>query len=202
MSTSARLIITLIMLVCLPSPATERSFIIRMAGFKIGRLQAYHIRNNGFDYYVTHSAVDFSVLLRVKADVRTEALYNDGMLLKATVTSSLNGVSYQSKTVWCKDHYNINCHTYKYDYVDSTLTKPIHWTASKLYFEIPEAGDEIYTESYGKLGVMTACGNHALKMSSPKSKQTYYYNAGKTKLLKIEVINNIKNFDMYPDSTR
>ena len=182
--------------------AQTRAFTLKVAGIKIGRLEAYHIKNSSFDYYVTHSTVNFSILLKLKADVKTESLYHEGVLLKATVNSSLNGIAYSSKTIWKKDHYDIDCRTYKYVYKDTTLTKHIKWSAGKLYFEIPKPGDEVYTESYGKLGVLTETGKSALKMTSPQSKQIYYYNADFSKLLKIEVVNGIKNFEMYPDSIR
>lgn len=199
---NARFIVSLLLLLGLTAAAQDKVFSIKMAGIRIGKLEAYHIKNSGFDYYVTHSTVDFSVILKIKADVKTESLYHNGVLIKAVVNSTLNGIPYSSKTTWEKDHYNIDCHTYKYNYKDSTLTRPIHWTASKLYFEIPAAGDEVFTESYGRLGVLTETGKNNLRMTSPKSKQTYYYNAGHNKLLKIEVINSIKNFEMFPDSLR
>lgn len=199
---NTRFIVSLFLLLSLASQAQDKVFIIKMAGIKIGKLQAYHIKNSGFDYYVTHSTVDFSVILKIKADIKTESLYQNGVLIKAVVNSTLNGIPYSSKTIWEKDHYNIDCRTYKYTYKDSTLTKPIHWTASKLYFEIPTAGDEVFTESYGKMGILTENGKNNLKMTSPKSKQTYYYNADHSKLLRIEVINSVKNFDMYPDTLR
>jgi hypothetical protein len=199
---SARFILHVFLLFNLASYAQDKVFIIKMAGIKIGKLEAYHIKNSGFDYYVTHSRVEFSVILKIKADIKTESLYHNGVLVKAVVNSTLNGIPYSSKTIWEKDHYNINCHTYKYTYKDSTLTRPIHWTASKLYFEIPAPGDEVFTESYGKMGVLTETGKSSLRMTSPKSKQTYYYAADRSKLLKIEVINSIKNFDMYPDTLR
>ncbi len=184
-----------------PLNAQNRSFIIKVAGIKIGKLDAYHIKNKTFDYYVTHSTVNFSFIMTLKADIKTESLYNDGVLLKATVTSTLNGTPYISRTVLKKNHYDIDCNTYKYTYRDTTLTKPIKWSAGKLYFEIPVPGDEVYTESYGKLGVLTETGKHALKMTSPKSKQVYYYNNDHSKIIKIEVINSIKNFEMFPIDT-
>lgn len=177
-----------------------KTFTIKVAGFKMGNLDAYHVKNNDYDLYVTHSVFDFSVLIKVKADVKTEAVYYKGVLIKSTVNSILNGTPYSSKTVWKTNHYDIDCHTYKYNYTDTTLTKPIKWSAGRLYFDIAPVGDEVYTESYGKLGVLTKTGNHAIKMTSPDSKQIYYYNDANTEILKIEVINNIKNFEMYPDN--
>ncbi len=184
-----------------PVSAQNRSFTLKVAGIKIGMLEAYHLKNKSFDYYVTRSTVNFSFIMSLKADIKTESLYNDGVLLKATVTSTLNGTPYISRTVWKKNHYDIDCNTYKYTYKDTTLTKPIKWSAGKLYFEIPVAGDEVYTESYGKLGVLTQTGKHALKMTSPKSKQVYYYSDDNLKILKIEVVNGVKNFDMLPNDT-
>lgn len=195
-------IVSFLLLLGYVAKAQDKTFTIKVAGIKIGKLEAYHITNSGFDYYVTHSTVDFSVILKIKADVRTESLYHDGILLKATVNSVLNGMAYSSKTFWKKDHYDIDCHTYKYRYKDTTLTKPIRWSAGKLYFETPAPGDEVYTESYGKLGVLTTTGKNAMKMTSPHSKQVYYYSAGYSKLQKIEVVNSIKNFVMYPDTVR
>ena len=50
------------------------------------------------------------------------------------------------------------------------------------------------------VGVMEELKTHSLRMTTPESKQIYYYSSDYEKILKIEVINNIKNFDMIPDS--
>lgn len=177
--------------------AQAKSFTLKAMGIGIGKLEAYHLRKNNFDYYATHSTVDF---ITIKADVKTEAIYEDGMLIRAIVTSKINGQVYLSKTVWKKDHYDIDCHTRKYDYRDTTLTKPIRWSAGRLYFEIPKPGVEVYTESYGKLGILEETKKQALKMTTPESKQIYYYTADYSRLTRIEVVNSIKNFDMVPDN--
>lgn len=177
--------------------AQAKSFTLKAMGISIGKLEAYHLRKSNFDYYATHSTVDF---ITIKADVKTEAIYEDGMLIRAIVTSKINGQVYLSKTVWKKDHYDIDCHTRKYDYRDTTLTKPIRWSAGRLYFEIPKPGVEVYTESYGKLGILEETKKQALKMTTPESKQIYYYTADYSRLTRIEVVNSIKNFDMVPDN--
>lgn len=177
--------------------AQTKTFTLKAVGIKIGKLEAYHIRNNAFDYYVTHSSVDF---ITIKADVKTEAVYQHGILIRAIVTSKINGEAYSSKTVWKKDHYDIDCHTRKYSHKDTTITRPIRWSAGKMYFEIPKPGVEIYTESYGKLSTLEEVKKNTLKMTTPESRQIYYYSGEYTKLLKIEVVNNIKNFDMVPDN--
>lgn len=177
--------------------AQNKSFTLKAVGLSIGKLEAYHLKKANFDYYATHSTVDF---ITIKADVKTETIYEDGILIRAIVTSKINGQPYLSKTIWKKDHYEIDCHTRKYDFKDTTLTKPIRWSASRLYFEIPKAGVEVYTESYGKLGILEETKKNSLTMTTPESKQIYYYSADRTILQKIEVVNNIKNFDMLPDN--
>lgn len=173
-----------------------KNFTFKTFGLKIGKLEAYHSSKNNFDSFVSHSAIDF---ITIKADVKTEAIYQNGSLIKAVVTSTINGQSYMSQTIWKKDHYQIDCHAREYNYIDSTLTTPIKWSAGKLYFEVPKKGDAVYAESYGVMGVLEEVKKNALKMTTPESKQIYYYNNDFSQLLKIEVINNIKNFEMIPD---
>jgi hypothetical protein len=173
-----------------------KNFTLKTLGMKIGKLEAHHSSKNNFEVFVSHSTIDF---ITIEANVKTEAIYQNGTLIKAVVTSTINGKSYLSQTVWKKDHYQIDCHARDYNYTDSTLTTPIKWSAGKLYFEIPSKGDAVYTESYGVMGVLEETKKNALKMTTPESKQIYYYNNEHTELLRIEVINDIKNFEMIPD---
>ncbi|MCD6019887.1 MAG: hypothetical protein K0S53_3008 [Bacteroidetes bacterium] len=174
-----------------------KSFTLKTLGIKIGKLEAYRTSKNNFDAFVSHSTIDF---VTIKADVKTEAIYQNGILIKAVVTSTINGKPYLSQTLWKKDHYQIDCHARDYNYSDSTLTTPIRWSAGKLYFEIPTKGDAVYAESYGVMGVLEETKKNTLKMTTPESKQIYYYNHDYSELLKIEVINDIKNFEMIPDN--
>ena len=173
-----------------------KHFTLKTLGLKIGKLEVYRNSKNNFDSFVSLSSIDF---ITIKADVKTEAIYQNGVLIKSVVTSTINGQSYLSQTLWKKDHYQIDCHARDYNYSDSTLTTPIRWSAGKLYFEIPNKGDAVYAESYGVMGVLEETKKNALKMTTPESKQIYYYNNDNTELLRIEVINSIKNFEMIPD---
>lgn len=174
-----------------------KTFTLKSLGLKIGKLDAAHLNKGNIDVFIAHSVIDF---ITVKADVKTEAIYQNGILIKAVVNTIINGQSYVSRTVWKNDHYDIDCHTRKYNYKDTTLTIPIHWSASKLYFEIPKKGNAVYTETYGKMGVLEEVKGNGLKMTTPDSKQIYYFNTDYSKLLKIELINNTKNFEMIPNN--
>ncbi len=173
-----------------------KSFTLKALGLKIGRLEAAHVSKDNIDVYMAHSMIDF---ITVKADVKTESIYQNGVLIKAVVHTTINGQTYVSNTLWKKDHYDIDCHARKYNYRDTTLTTPIHWSAGRLYFEIPKKGDGVYTETYGKMGVLEEVKGNGLKMTTPDSKQIYYYNPEYSRLLKIEIINSTKNFEMIPD---
>ena len=170
-------------------------FNVKSLGIKIGTLEACRVKKNLIDVYIVHSTID---VMTIKADVNTEAIYQNNMLIKSVVTSTINGQSYISQTTWRKDHYEMDCHTRKYDYKDTSYAQPIYWSAGKLYFEIPEKGVKVYTETYGKMGILEETKKNGLKMTTPESKQIYYYNEAYSRLLKIEVINNIKNFEMIP----
>lgn len=181
---------------CCKVISQNKNFTIKTFGINIGKLEAFHTSKNNFDSYISHSTIDF---VTIKADVRTEAVYHNDMLIKAVVTSTINGKSYASHTLWKKDHYQIDCHARDYNYSDSTLTTPIKWSAGKLYFHIPNKGDAVYAESYGVMGVLKETKKKSLQMTTPESKQIYYYNNDYSELLKIEVINDIKNFEMIPN---
>jgi uncharacterized lipoprotein YehR (DUF1307 family) len=174
----------------------SKNFTLKALGLKIGKLEAFHASKNNIDVYMSESTIDF---ITIKANVKTEAVYQNGVLIKATVNSTINGQSYVSQTTWKNNRYYIDCHARKYNYSDSTLTTPIRWSASKLYFEIPVKGNAVYTESYGVMGILEETKKNSLKMTTPESRQIYYYTADGSKLLKIEVINSIKNFEMVPD---
>lgn len=179
-----------------PEPE-HRTFNLKSLGFKIGKMQAYHLEKEIYDYYVVNSLIDF---ISFKANVKTESLYENGILMRAIVTSTINKEFYISSTTWKKDHYDINCHARKYTYKDTTITRPITWSTGKMYFEIAEAGQEVYAENYGTLNRLQETRKNVLKMQTPESKQIYYYDKDNSKILKIEVVNNIKNFDMVPEN--
>lgn len=189
-------ILILSMLCNVAFPQT-RTFTLKALGLKIGKLEAVHVNKDNIDVFIAYSVIDF---ITIKANVKTEAIYQNGILIKAVVNTNINGQSYVSHTIWKKDHYDVDCHARKYNYRDTTLTSLIHWSASKLYFEIPKKGDGVYTETYGKMGVLEEVKGNGLKMTTPDSKQIYYFNTDYSKLLKIEVINSTKNLEMIPDN--
>lgn len=169
------------------------SCIIKLGGFKIGTLSAIHIKAKNIDYYTIVSNVEVSLLIKVKVYYKTETVYKDDMLIKSTVNSIVNGKKYNSFTKWNGERYSINCETHKYKFEDSTRTKPINWSVSKLYFNKPQNSTEVFAETYGQTSYLKLNNNGFFLFEIPNSKQLYAYSI-ENKFDAVEMINPIKNF--------
>ena len=170
-----------------------QNYKITLAGFNIGTLSATHIQVKNIDYYSIVSNVSVNLIIKVKVYYKTVSVYKDSKLIESKVNSLVNGKSFVSNTLWDGKHYKINCNTYKYTYVDSSRVEPIKWSVSKLYFEKPTVGAEVYAETYGKLSNLKMEKDNQVRFEISKSKQIYYYSEDGD-LSDVEMINSIKNF--------
>ena len=187
-------ITTLIFLSALNSKAETVKCLIKLAGLKIGTLIAQHEKVKEMDCYYMVSDVEISFLFKIKIYYKTVSIYKNDELINSKVSSIVGNSNYTSNTYWDGKKYIINCNTYKYSYYDTSITEPIKWSVSKLYFQRPKADDCVYAETYGKLSKLKTEYN-ALLFEIPKSKQRYYYNA-EGLFTKVEMINSIKNFEV------
>ncbi|MGE0566510.1 MAG: DUF6134 family protein [Bacteroidia bacterium] len=174
------------------------SYAIKLGGFKIGSLNTTHIRKGNIDYYSVISNVEVNLIFKIKVYYKTVSIYNNNQLIESKVSSNVNGNSYASNTIWDGQKYKIDCSAYKYSYSDSSRTEPIYWSVSKLYFEKPDVGAEIYAETYGRFSEFKKGGNNQFQVEVQKSKQIYYYD--NSLLGKVEMINSIKNFEIERNS--
>lgn len=188
------LAICLNLVFCLGFSETQ-SYQIKLAGFNIGTLNATHVKVKNIDYYTITSNVSVNLFVKVKVYYKTITIYKDNKLVESKVNSLVNGKQYYSTTLWDGHCYKINCNTYKYTFTDSSRTESINWSVSKLYFEKPIAGAEVYAETYGKLSQLKLEKNNQLRFEIPKSKQIYYYSED-GELTSVEMINAIKNFNL------
>jgi hypothetical protein len=166
---------------------------ITLAGFKIGTLSATHVKVKNIDYYSIVSNVSVNLLFKVQVYYKTVSVYRDDKLIESKVNSLVNGKNFISNTVWDGKKYKINCNTYKYTYSDSSRIEPIKWSVSKLYFERPTSGTEVYAETYGRLSALKLERENQFRFEIPKSKQIYYYSKDGY-LTEVEMINSVKNF--------
>lgn len=111
------------------------------------------------------------------------------------VNSNVNGTKYSSSTTWTGNKYLINCSAYNYQYYDSTQTEPINYSVSKLYFDKPTAGKEIYAETYGLFGEIKPLSNGEMKLEIPKSQIIFHYDTIGN-LMNVEMVNPVKNFEI------
>lgn len=172
-----------------------QNYKITLAGFNIGTLSATHVQVKNIDYYSIVSNVSVNLIIKVKVYYKTVSVYKDSKLIESTVNSLVNGKSFESNTLWDGKHYKINCNTHKYTYVDSSRIEPIKWSVSKLYFEKPAKGDEVYAETYGKLSLLKFEKDNYFLFEIAKSKQVYHY-LETGELSEVEMINSIKNFNV------
>ena len=181
------------------SYSETRNYQIKLAGFKIGTLQASHYKMNNVDYYSIISDVSVNLLVKVKVYYKTVSIYKNNMLMESIVNSLINGKQYYSTTKWNGSRYMIDCNSHKYKYSDTTRSKPIHFSVSKLYFEKPTHQNEIYAENYGLASLIQSQKNNQFLFEIPNSKQIYYYSTI-NELDRVEIINSIKNFEVVKTS--
>lgn len=174
------------------------SYAIKLGGFKIGSLSTTHIKKGNIDYYSVISNVEVNLIFKIKVYYKTVSVYNNKQLIESKVSSNVNGKSYASNTIWDGKKYKINCNAHKYSFADSSRTEPIYWSVSKLYFEKPEEGAEVYAETYGRVSEFKKEKNNQFRIEVQENKQIYYYND--TLLGKVEMINSIKNFEIERNS--
>lgn len=193
------LLLTALLIASTGLVAKSMSYTIKLAGFTIGTLNTSHARVDDIDYYSITSNVEINFLFHVKIYYRTLSFYRNNILIESTVNSTVNDSSYVSSTIWDGHKYKISCNAYQYKYADSSRTAPIYWSVSKLYFEKPLDGTEVYAESYGMFSPLKKEKDNQFRFGISKSKQMYFYNADSLPD-KIEVINSIKNFEIVKNS--
>lgn len=191
----AKIGVSLLLCVSAMSLQAEKiSCLIKLAGFKIGSLTAWHENKSGFDQYCLVSDVEINFIMKIKIFYKTVSIYKDNILISSKVSSIIGKSNYSSDTYWDGKKYIINCNTYKYSYRDSSITNPITWSVSKLYFQKPQFNSYVFAETYGKL-VKLVKNDGVFVLEIPKSKQVYFYNELGL-FTRVEMFNAIKNFEI------
>lgn len=177
------------------SKAETKVFDIKLAGMNIGKVYASHTVKDDIDYYSITGSVELNLFISIKITYQTLSVFKNNKLIESMVTSNVNGTKYSSTTKWTGDNYIINCNAYNYQYSDSSKTTPINYSVSKLYFDKPSAGKEIYAETYGLLGEIKPIHGGEMKFEIPKSQIIFHYD--KTgNLVNVEMVNPVKNFEI------
>ena len=159
-----------------PAKVENMTCLIKIEGIKAGAMYASHNKINNMDYYSVATNVEMNLFVKIKITHKTISIYKDNQLIKSTVNSFINNKNYTSQIVWDGHKYKIDCHTHKYNYVDSSRTKPIYWSASKMYFEKPTDNSEVITDTYGKISFVKEVKANQFKYETNESRRLFIYN--------------------------
>ncbi len=175
--------------------ATVHLYDIKVLGVRIGSLTTSHSEAAAIIYYSLKSNVDVMLFMRIRISYSVRTFYTNDTLTESTILSNVNGKNYKSVIKWEKDHYMINCNTYNYSLVDSSRTAPILCSVAKMYFSKPGEKVEIFSENYAVFSPATHTTREKVMIVINKNKSLFYYNES-NQLVKVEMFNKIKNFDV------
>ncbi len=164
---------------------------IELAGVKIGNLYTNVQEVNGITTYQLASEVDVWLFIRIKISYKIIVKYDNEKMVESKVTSFANGDTYYSNTIWNNDHYDIDCHTYKYDYTAQRIT-PIKNSLIKLYFQEPVKEESLFSENYGVDTPISDLNDAVYQAQVQGNKNKYFYEKGI--LTKAEMQSPIKNY--------
>lgn len=166
---------------------------IEIAGIHIGDMNVSKTVKDSITTYQFQSKVKFWLFgtVHVNHDIKTE--YKNNQLMTCQSNSLVNGTNYKSSIKWTGTYYDIDAHTYKYDYVGQ-LHEPIHWSVTRLYFDEPVNQTRIFAENYGVWAETKLKGRGHYEVKVINSYNQYYFQSGF--LYKVMMDNKVKNFSM------
>ena len=173
------------------------NYVIEIAGIKVGSMIAKREnKGNGDILYTIISDVKVNLLIyKVIVYYKTVSLYQQGKLVRATTEARTNKGNFLTQTEWKGDHYDIVANQYKYTH-KATLTQPIDYSLSDIYFGEPVGRSRIYSEYFGDYFVFTSPqkGDYLARLSDREDE--YFYEKGE--LTKVIKKNSLKNFIIRP----
>ncbi|MDQ3048060.1 MAG: hypothetical protein M3R27_10965 [Bacteroidota bacterium] len=171
--------------------AKTTAYTIEFSGIKVGNLYTNVQTVNGITIYQLSSLVDFWMVVKVKIAYKIVVKFDATKMLESQVNSLANGNSYHSTIIWNEDHYNMDCHTYKYDYT-ATRTEPIKSSLLQLYFIKPESDCLMLSENYGKDASVKKIAEDVYQVETQGNKNKYHYKNGI--LVMAEMHSPVKNY--------
>ncbi len=131
------------------------------------------------------------MVVKVKIAYKIVVKFDSNQLIESKVNSLANGNSYHSTIIWNSDHYDMDCHTYKYDYT-AKRTEEIKSSLLQLYFIKPETDVTMISENYGKEATVKKIAEDIYQVETQGNKNKYHYKNGI--LVMAEMHSPIKNY--------
>ena len=172
-------------------------YVIEIAGIKVGTMTAKREKKaNETVLYTLISDVKVNLLIyKVIVYYKTVSLYQQGKLVRATTEARTNKGNFLTQTEWKGDHYDVVANQYKYTH-KATITQPIDYSLSDIYFGEPTGRNRIYSEYFGDYFAFTSPGKGDYVARLSDREDEYFYEKGE--LVKVIKKNSLKNFIIRP----
>lgn len=170
------------------------AFAIKVLGITIGEMEVAKTgTSDQRAVYDLHSQVNFWFFGKIFLDHRIQCVFEQGQYVFSTVESQTNKGDFLSQIEWQKDHYQVSANTYKYEN-RQPIDYPIYRSISELYFQKPQEGEVIISETYGLTSPLVEIEQDVFEIEINGYKNQFYYLHGV--LDKVMIENPIKNFTM------
>lgn len=170
--------------------AQEKNYEISVAGVHIGDMTVQRYDSGSLSYYKIKSKVSLWLLFKIHVEYNMISAYQGDQLVFSTSETHSNKGDFKSKTKWTGKYYEVDIDAYKYK-KDTTINRPIHFNAGKLYFEKPPDDQLVYADNYGVLAKAEADGNSIIVDVLGKT-NTYNYSRGV--MSDAKMYNSLKDF--------
>ncbi|PRY90824.1 DUF6134 family protein [Mongoliibacter ruber] len=149
---------------------------VSIAGISIGEMTAKKFDRGEETVYELSSNVSFWFFGRINLDYFTKTIYNGKMLRSANLTSTTNRGNFKSDIDWKGDHYKIQTTNYKYE-LDTTINRPLYFSAAVFYFQEPKQVKEFMAEAYGLPSPIEKKGDY-YEVDVNGNRNRFYYKNG------------------------
>jgi hypothetical protein len=170
--------------------AQEKNYEISVAGVHIGDMTVQRYDSGALSYYEINSKVSLWLLFRIEVEYSMISSYRGDQLVSSTSETHSNKGDFKSTTKWNGKYYVVDINAYKYK-KDTTINRPIHFNAGKLYFEKPPDDQLVYADNFGVLAKAEAKGS-AVVVDVLGNSNTYNY-SGDT-MSDAKMYNPLKDF--------
>lgn len=164
---------------------------IRVAGFKIGDLEAKLTKNGKNKNFLLQSEVSFWFFGKIFLNHEIDCQYLEDQLISSRVSSQSNRGDFITEIDWIENHYQVEAETYKYEN-STTIQRVIEGSTAKFYFEKPQDGDEIVSETFGLLSEVKEVEKDVFEIEINGNRNRFYYSG--QELTKVLIQNPIKNY--------
>jgi hypothetical protein len=167
-------IITILLLLAFNGHSQTRSLnyqVIRN-GSKVGSLQFTQSTVAGMHYLKMESEVKIKFIFTFTVNVKEEAVYSNGVLLRSSIYRQMNGSEKANKQLQAGNNQYI-LHAGKNSEVKKNY--PITYNMLSLYSMEPLGVDKVYSDSFETFVAIQKAGEHRYKISLPDGNYNYYY---------------------------